>query len=34
MFEHCLNVERYLNFPEDHLPELPEDVPFEVRLGL
>jgi hypothetical protein len=31
MFEHRLTAERYLNFLEDCLPELMEDVPLEVR---
>jgi hypothetical protein len=34
VFEHCLTAEIYLNFFEDHLPELLKDVHLEVRQSI
>jgi hypothetical protein len=31
MFEHCLTAERYLNFLDDCIPGLLEDVLLEIR---
>jgi hypothetical protein len=31
VLDHYLTAERYLNFLEDHLPDLLENVPLEVR---